>query len=407
MKHGYKTLGLATALTILLIALPARADALANVLAEALEQAWLLHPQSGALAAREAEAGARAELAASLTPGPSALSLGHLNDRLGSDRGKQEWEVELATPLWLPGQKAGHAAESTSMLNEIAARRAALRLELAGELRSAWWAMAAARQVDDLAQRRLDSARVLEADVLRRYRAGDLARVDANQARGETLAAQAETLEAAAAMQQAERTWRSLTNTPAPTQLDGEAQPRLPEPDAEHPRLMALASAVQVARSRLKIAQVTQRDAPELAVRLLRERGDASTPYDNAIGIKLTIPFSSGPRLRRDDAAARAEVAQADAERLLATRRISLDIEQARLELTKAERVREMALTRRELTADTLRLAEKTFSLGESDLTALLRARAAAFEAEAQLNRQESARGQALSQLKQALGEMP
>jgi outer membrane protein TolC len=66
-----------------------------------------------------------------------------------------------------------------------------------------------------------------------------------------------------------------------------------------------------------------------------------------------------------------------------------------------------MAQARREVPADTLQLAEKTFSLGESDLTALLRARAASFEAEAASIRQETARGNAISQLKQTLGEMP
>jgi len=212
MKPGYKTLRLIATLALVQSTLPAHAGALA----EALEQAWPLHPKAAALDARAAEAQARSDIAASLTPSPAALSLGHLNDNPGSGRGKQEWEIELAAPLWLPGQKAGRAAEAASVMDEIAARRAALRLELTGELRTAWWALAAARQANELAQRRLHSARSLEADVLRRYRAGDLSRIDANQARGETLAAQAESLQAETALQQAERSWRGLTRLPAP-----------------------------------------------------------------------------------------------------------------------------------------------------------------------------------------------
>lgn len=410
MKPGYKTLRPIAALAL---ALTLAQTAHAGALADALEQAWPLHPQAAALDARADEARARAEIAGGLTPGPAALSLGHLNDTLGSGRGKQEWEVELATPLWLPGQKAGHAAEAAGILDEITTRRAALRLELAGELRTAWWALAAARQTHDLAQRRLSSARILEADVLRRYRAGDLARVDANQARGETLTAQAESLQAETAMQQAERVWRGLTRLPAPARLEAEvlpteAPPTVRDDAAEtHPRLVALSSAARVAHARLKLAQTSRRDAPELAVRLLRERGDSSEAFGNAIGVKLTIPFSSGPRLRRDNATARAEATQAEAEQLQATRRLALDLEQARRDIAAAEQLAAMARERREVTADTLRLAEKTFSLGESDLTALLRARAAAFEAEAASIRQETARGSAVSQLKQALGEMP
>jgi cobalt-zinc-cadmium efflux system outer membrane protein len=376
-------------------------------LADALEQAWARNGQAGTLEAREAEAGARAELAAGLTPGPAELSLGHLDDRPGGDRGKREWELELATPLWLPGQKAAHGAEAASALDEVAARRAGLRLDLAGELRAAWWTLASARQADDLARRRLSTARSLEADVLRRHRAGDLSRVDANQARGETLAALAGSLEAEAAVGQAERAWRSLTGMAAPARLAAETLPGSLEPREDHPRLVALAGAARTARARLKVAQVTRRDAPALAVRVLRERGDATESYSNALGVRVTIPFSSGPRSRRDDAVALAEATRAESERMLAARRLALEVEQARVELDVAERQMVMARERRELTADTLRLAEKAFALGEADLAALLRARAAAFEAESLHARQESARGRAVSQLRQALGEMP
>ncbi len=403
MKPGYKNLRLLAGLVVALFS----AQAHAGLLAEALEQAWQLHREAGALDARVAEANARAEIAGGLTPGPAALSLGHLNDSLGSGRGKQEWEIELAAPLWLSGQKAAQADEAAGLLDEIAARRAALRLELAGELRTAWWALAAARQAESLAQRRLSTARNLETEVQRRYRAGDLARVDANQARSETLAAQTERLQADAAARHAERTWRALTGMAAPVQLEAETPVEPNRRSEDHPQLAALASTLRLANSRIKLAQTQRRDAPEIAMRVLRERGDSTETFGNAIGLKLTIPFSSGPRVRRDAAAARAEAAQAAAEQMQATRRLALDVKQAQLELTAAEQQWQYAQERRSLTADTQQLAEKSFSLGESDLTALLRARAAAYEAEALFNRQEAARGLALSQLKQALGEMP
>ncbi len=403
MKPGYKPILLFAGLLVALFA----SQAHAGLLAEALEQAWQLHREAGALEARMAEANARAEIAGGLTPGPAALLLGHLNDALGSGRGKQEWEVELAAPLWLPRQKAAQADEAAGLIDEIAARRAALRLELAGELRAAWWALATVRQAESLAQRRLSTARNLETEVQRRYRAGDLARVDANQARGETLAAQAERLQADAAARQAERNWHALTGMAAPLRLEAETPVEPNRRSEDHPQLAALASALRVANSRIKLAQTQRREAPEIALRVLRERGDSTESFDNAIGLKLTIPFASGPRLRRDDAAARAEAAEAAAEQRQATRRLALDVEQTRLELAAAEQQWQYAQERRTLTADTLQLAEKSFSLGESDLTALLRARAAAYEAEALFNRQETARGLALSQLKQALGEMP
>ncbi|MCA1974675.1 MAG: TolC family protein, partial [Caenispirillum sp.] len=309
--------------------------------------------------------------------------------------------------LWLPGQQAARAAEAESAVKEVAARRAALRLQLAGEVREAWWAVAAARNARDLARRRATTASALEADVLRRFKAGDLARIDANLAQGERLAAEAEAVEAEAALLQAEQSYRNLVGAGAPLVLAEEAAVAMREPVEHHPQLAAVAAAARTARARLRVAEETRRDAPEFAVRVVRERGEFAEPYASTVGVKLTIPFSSGARVRQEDAAARAEVAEADAELALARHRLQLDVERARLDLDATERQLAMARERHALAADNLRLAEKAFSLGESDLTTLLRIRAAAFEAEAFLDRRQVARAAAQSRLKQVLGVLP
>lgn len=386
---------------------PARAD----TLAAALEQAWARHPEAVALAARAAEADARGELADSLTPGPASLSLGYLGDSLSGDRGKREWEVELAAPLWLPGQQAARRDEAAGAVAQVTARRAALRLQIAGAVREAGWAVAAARNAFDLSRRRVESARALEADVLRRFDAGDLARVDANLARGERLAAEAEMTEAEIARLEAEQAWRNLTGAPAPDVLAAEVVRSLlqssPEAAAEHPRLVAAAATARVAQAGLRVVEATRRDAPELALRLVRDRGDAGESYANSLGVQLTVPFSSGPRLRLDNAAARAQLAEADAELALARHALTLDMEKARAELAAVERRLAMAREHQAFAADNLRLAEKAFALGESDLTTLLRIRATAFEAEAFLDRQRVAQAAAQSRLNQVMGVLP
>jgi len=411
-----------------------------QTLGDALEQAWARHPQAAAVSAREDEARARADVAAGITPGPASLSLSSLNDRLNRNRGKQEWEAEMAVPLWLPGQQSARATEAESAVMEVAARRIALRLQIAGEVREAWWIIAAARNARDLARRRAITSGALEADVQRRFKAGDLARIDANLAQGERLAAEAEAIEAEAALLQAEQIYRNLTGAAAPSVLAAEdaiaaREPAGPHPQPlsregrgehpkgtsygarseslrdlpglDHPQLAAVAAAARTARAKLRVAEETRRDAPEFAVRVVRERGEFAEPYANTVGVKLTIPFSSGARVRQENAAARAEASQADAELALARLKLQLDAEKTRLDLAAAERQFAMARERRELTADNLRLAEKAFSLGESDLTTLLRVRAGAFEAEAFLNRQQVARAAAQSRLKQVLGVLP
>ena len=382
-------------------------------LAQALEQAWRLHPQAAALEAREAEARANRDIAAGLTPEPGSVSISSRNDQLSRNLGKQEYEVELSTALWLPGQKAAREAEATSRIDEASAKRAALRMVLAGELRDAWWTLAAARNAQALAARRLDTSRALEADVRRRYTVGELSRIDANLAQGEVHAAGAELIETEATLLQAEQALRTLTGTAAPRDMAEEASTTirtsggaLATPET-HPSLLAAAAAARSARARVTVADESRRAAPELALRAVRERDYAAEPYANTIGIRLKIPFSSGAQVRRETSAAQAEADQADAEMLRTQTRVQLEAERAQRALTAAERQLAMAQERRELSTENLRLSEKAFSLGESDLATLLRIRAAAFDAEAFLDRQRVARAAAISRLNQALGVLP
>ncbi len=399
----------------LLLNLPAQAGETGqppSTLAGVVDQAWRLHPQAAGLDARDAAARAARELAGSLTPEPAALSLGNLNDQPGRNLGKREWEVELAVPLWLPGQQEARRAEAESRLAEAAARRAAVRLAVAGEVREAWWSLAAARSVSTLAASRRDTARALASDVHKRFKVGELSRLDANLAQGEVLAAEAELIEAEAAVRQAEDAFRLLTGKDAPAALGEETlatgQNPSTSPAADlHPQLAAVAATARSARSRVRLAEETRRAPPELALRMVRERGETAEPYGNSVGVKLTIPFSSGAQVRRDTSAARAEAGEAEAELRRSETRLQLDFDRARRSLEAAERQLAMAGERRSLAADNLRLAEKAFALGESDLATLLRIRATAFEAESVHDRQRLARAAAISRLNQSLGVAP
>ena len=275
-------------------------------LATAVEQAWRLNPQAAGLDAREAEARAAQDVAAGLTPEPGSVSIGNLSDQFNRNQGKQEYEVELAVPLWLPGQKAAREAEATSRIDEAVARRTAVRLEVSGELREAWWALAAARGAKVLASRRVETARALETDVMRRYKVGELSRIDANLALTETYVANAELVEAEANQLQAEQAVQALTGSPAPKNLDEESPTTRPLADetgdsaASHPLLAVTAAAARSARARVKVADESRRAAPELTLRVVRERDDFADSYSNNVGIKLKIPFSSGSQVRRE-----------------------------------------------------------------------------------------------------------
>lgn len=389
---------------ILLALSLAAAPATAQTLAQVLEQAWSLHPQARASSTRTAQAAAGVEAATGLTPGPAALSLGTVSDRFHANLGQREWEVEMSVPLWLPGQKAAQTAEALSSQKEAMAEPHALRLRLAGDLRTAWWAVAAARQTQALAQQRVDTAQALQAEVQRRYRAGELARIDANLAHGELLAAQGALADAQASVQQAERDYLMLTGHQAPQQLNSEQATDRQAPPPDHPLLDAARASVERARARLQWASASRRAPPELALRMVRDRGAAGLPYNHTVGIKLTLPLSSSPQVRQAEAAA---LNEAEAEQEQTQRRLALATDKARSELQTAAQQLARAGERLALDTDTLRLAEKSFALGETSLATLLRARTAALESEALVGQQQIALAAARSRWNQTIGELP
>ncbi|HRI17393.1 MAG TPA: TolC family protein, partial [Burkholderiaceae bacterium] len=253
----------------------------------------------------------------------------------------------------------------------------------------------------------LDWAATLHADVDRRWRAGEMARTDANVARTEVQAAEAEVIEAGRGERQAQFAWRTLTGVPPPASLPEEAPgPATAEPVA-HPRLVAIDAVIARDRARARLLDKSARDAPELTLRVLREHGSSAEPYANAIGVKLSIPFSAGPRLAGEGAAIAAELAEAEAQAQQLREQLHFEVDGARADLQAAERRLALARTRADLAFDTLQLVQRAFTLGETDLATLLRARAAAFDAEAERERQRIARGSAISQLNQSLGVLP
>ena len=411
---------LAVCLGCLMLSLPViAAEPLpsASGLAKSFERAWRLYPQAAALDARDAEANAAREVAARLTPEPGSVRIGNLNDRLNRNLGRQEWDVELATPLWLPGQKAARVAEAASRIDEAVAKRAALRLELAGELREAWWALAFARNAKTLAAQRRDTARALSTNVRRLFEAGEVSRIDANLAQNELHVADAEMIETDASLLQAEQVLRALTGAPAPADLAAETavEKSVMQPPAVgattssawHPQLVVAAATSRNAHAKVKVALESRRAAPELALRVMRERGDFAEPYANSVGIALKIPFSSAAQVRRETSSAQAEADQADAELVRVQTRVQLVAVRAERALQATERQLVMAAERHALSAENLLLTERAFSLGESDLATLLRIRAAAYDAEAFFSRQRVARAAAQSQLNQSLGVLP
>lgn len=378
-----------------------------QTLAHAMTLAWNRAPAAAALPHRQTEAEALARVATGWTPGPPVVAMSTLGDRLPVGTGRQEWELEIATPLWQRGQREAQRSQAQAQQSLLAARTLLQRLELAGQLREAWWDVRAARDATALLTLRLASAHELQLDVERRWRAGDLARTDANSARAETQALQSERVEAEREERRAELAWLTLVGSPAPTHLSAEAvAAHAPALDA-HPALRAVEAQMAAAQAQLRLADRSRSEAPELALRWIRERGSRAEPYANALGLQLRVPLSSAPRVDAGLAGKRAELAELEAQRLLQRAQIVRAVESAQRDLDATQRSLDLAGSRATLSTDTLQLVQKSFALGETDLATLIRRRAEFFAVEAERTRQLRARSAAISKLNQVLGSLP
>lgn len=309
--------------------------------------------------------------------------------------------------MWLPGQRAARQAEASQMAAEVEAQLAAQRWQLAGALRERWWNLASAREALALADQRLTLASQLHEAVQRRFKAGDLARTDANLSASDELAARMARLQAQAAVNEAEQAFKAFTGEQAPAVLVTEPPPAASVSLDDHPRIQALQAMMQTVQARLTLLDASRREAPEIALRWTQERSDAQEPYRQAVGVSWTLPLQADARHRQEGAALRTELAQLESEMIQVRRQL----EQAQFQGEQAMRSLQtqlgLARQQQDLAHDNLRWARKAFELGESDLSTLLRVQGAAREADAEVSRLQWMGHQAVSMLRQAQGVLP
>jgi outer membrane protein, heavy metal efflux system len=384
----------------------AAADAVS--LREALDAAW---PR--AVSAREAEAQRRradAERSTAASPwaAPPTLELSHRDDRLHRRSGGRETELGIAVPLWLPGQKAARAGVGSAAVAQAQAAEQVARLRLAGTLREAAWQVHGLQAELVQADGHASALGQLADDVARRVRAGDLARADSLAAQAEHLAASAAVAEARQRLRDAQAGWTLLTGLSRPPGLAQAEPPDAAAPAAAaHPEWLLASQSTELARQRLTLLRHAQRDAPELLLGLRQALPGRGEPSQGSLVVGLRLPLGTDDRNRPLEAAALAEldIAQTHAQRL--RERLDSDIAAAR-EAQHSVRARlDAEVARARLLRERAALIDKSFRAGETPLPDLLRARAAAAEADSAVARQTAALGLARARLQQAFGTLP
>ena len=391
---------------------PPEAPSAVMSLRQAFDAAWSRQPEAMALQTRRDAARAQRQAAQSWTPEPMALEISTRTDQLHRDAGAREVEVEVAVPLWLPGERGTSAALADAEAAAIESRASAAQLRVAATVRDAWWLWQRARIEVDSAREQLDNTRRIAADVARRTRAGELARADQHQADGAAAAAESALAQAKAGLAAAQQQLRALAGG-APGASDAPSAAAEPEPavaageiDA-HAALHALRDRAAVAERTAALAAAQSRAHPELMLATTRDRGAFGEPSQQTITLGVRIPLGSGPRHDARTANARAEATEVHAQLALERERLIAEREAARVR-ADASRTQLAAAERRALLARELRgFFDKSFRLGETDLPNRLRIEAEAAEAERQAARTRIELAAAISAWRQALGLLP
>lgn len=377
----------------------------AVTLRAALEAAW-----QRAVVARETEgqrrrAEADRAVASSLWAAPPSLALSHRDDRLQGNAGRRETEIGVAVPLWLPGQRTARAATAEAAAAHAQAADQVARLRLAGELREAAWQVAALQVEVVQADTQAQSLKQLADDVERRVRAGDLARADALAAQAELLAASALKTDVLQRLQAARSRWTLLTGLIATPDLPTDAATDVSA--TVHPELQLASQSTELARQRVELMRRSRRDAPELTVGVRQDTPGRAESSQGSLVVGLRLPFGTDDRNRPLEAAALAEldVAQTHEQRL--RERLDSDIAAARDAQRSAQAQLDAETARVGLLRERATLIDKSFRAGETPLPDLLRALAAAAQADSAAARQTAALGLARARLQQALGNLP
>ncbi len=392
-------------LCIFLLLLPPHVLA-AGTLRDAVERAWERQPAAQARPARAEEFTAKQEAARAAFPEPPSLRLGNRNDRLTGNDGVREWEAEIALPLWLPGEQGRQNAIVNAERDQYDTGLTAAKLKIAGEVRDAYWQARLAENELTLAQRKAQEAATLAADVERRVKAGDLARVDLNQAQAVEQLARAAVAEAGVKAFRAQQAFAVLTGVstlPVGEETSAPAGAALDD----HPLLAPPQRAIVTTQARLSQATQNLRNNPELELGVRRERDAFADPFHNSLQLRFRLPFATDARNKPRIAAANAELIEAHTVYNLERAKVASEAEAARRELEQARTVLGLTETRFTLATDTQRLLARAFALGELDLIARLRAENERFEAELQFTRAKLEAARAISRLNQALGVLP
>ena len=385
---------------------PVTASAASLTLAEAFQLALAQQPWTLAASERQREQRLREALADSwLADSPTIAS----GVKTGNRDGLREFEIEISAPIATASRRSIQVASVRGESAVYAANLAQMRLELAGQVRDAYWAVQLAAGELTLADDEVKRAEVVAVDSARRTAAGDSARVDTLQAELTVQTLRSTRVDAEQGLNAARQALRGLIGDAASGGLAEVVETRgstAPNALNEHPSLRLAGQSAQLARAKLNEASTLINGAPTVSFALTNERSNGVANASTA-RFGISVPFGGTQRATPRIAQAGAELAEAQASVPLLRRQLQAEAASAQAAVISVER-RIDALTERErLANEVATLYAKAYRLGELDLPTRLRAEGERANANLALSRARIELKHAISRANQSLGLLP
>ena len=323
---------------------------------------------------------------------------------LGSS-GFTEQEAGVSAAIRWPGEGRAQRLAANRGGAVVDATLDEARLTVAGEVRTAWWALASARAVLAVERQQIGFADLELAQVRRLVGAGEQSRRDLLIAQGERGTVQARLSAAEAELANALAAFEALAGPP-PDEFPTEALARELEIEV-HPLVRAALARAAAAEARASASRYSSRPRLEASVGVRRERSDPRGDYDNALILGVAVPLGRNPTAVADAAGVRAESIRASAEVARVRTRLAADQAGAAHRLALSGTAATDAQARRDALAEALALTERGRREGEIGIVEYLRARQALAAAERDLATARVAAAAAVSSFNQAQGVLP
>lgn len=380
-------------------------------IASAFESAIAIDPELQAVQKRLEASQLNVQATSSLTPEPLSLEGSYRSDRNFDNQGLREVELGIVAPIWLWGERTGSKNLANAQLQSLTLSIATQKLDLAQQVREAYWNTIAAHLDVEIAQARLVGTQRLLDDVSKRVEAGDLAQVDLLQAKALQAQAKSEFGKAVSNVALLAAEFTALTGLPPSALSDPKIEKtrafQNPPPASDHPAMALATHRVNVARMQGELAAIQSRPNPEVSLGLVSDKGGFAAPEEKSLMIGTRIPLGSDAKQQSKILSAQADEMAAQAHLRKLENSLKSRMLAAASGLKLFDELKKTAEERAQAAQEAFALIQQSFNLGESDLPTLLRFEQQAFEAQRLHRKATVEHATKVSDYKQALGLLP